>query len=37
MELIKDYPKHSDNMRSWLGNKINFLLVMMNLENKIDR
>ena len=26
MELIKDHPKHSDNMRSWLRNKDEFLI-----------
>ena len=26
MELIKDYPKHSDNMRSWLGKQNQFLI-----------
>ena len=26
MELIKDYPKHSDNMKSWLRNKDEFLI-----------
>jgi len=26
MELIKDYPKHSDSMRSWLNNQDEFLI-----------
>ena len=26
MELIKDHPKHSDNMKSWLRNKDEFLI-----------
>ena len=26
MELIKDHPKYSDNMRSWLRNKDEFLI-----------
>ena len=37
MELIKDHPKHSDNMKSWLRNKDEFLITYDDFKKQIDR
>ena len=37
MELIKDHPKHSDNMKSWLREKEEFLISYDEFRKQIDK